>query len=112
MNFLNSDFADSGNASGSIREFRKFYLSLSQNTLSLKEKQTSERRDQGTGDEHNTMTLEGKASALTTLLWNTWVLSERTAVNYQRNLLAYGVRAGMYAGESDVLFISLNAVYF
>ncbi|KAF8178722.1 P-loop containing nucleoside triphosphate hydrolase protein [Pholiota molesta] len=38
--------------------------------------------------------------------------SDFAAVNYQRNLLAYGVRAGMYAGESDVLFVSLNLLYF
>jgi ABC-type multidrug transport system permease subunit len=31
------------------------------------------------------------------------VLSERTAVNYQRNLLAYGVRAGMYGGMGLML---------
>ncbi|KAJ6498435.1 P-loop containing nucleoside triphosphate hydrolase protein [Mycena vitilis] len=46
---------------------------------------------------------EGKASAMGTLLWNTLVLAERTAVNYSRNLLAYGVRAGMYAGMGFML---------
>ncbi|KAK7461985.1 hypothetical protein VKT23_008417 [Stygiomarasmius scandens] len=37
------------------------------------------------------------------LFWNTMVLSERTALNYMRNLLAYGVRAGMYAGMGVML---------
>lgn len=32
------------------------------------------------------------------LFWNTYVLSERNVKNYSRNLLAYGVRAGMYGG--------------
>ncbi|KAJ7158040.1 P-loop containing nucleoside triphosphate hydrolase protein [Mycena crocata] len=45
----------------------------------------------------------GKTGALGTLFWNTAVLCERTAVNYARNLLAYGVRAGMYAGMGVML---------
>jgi len=45
----------------------------------------------------------GRAGVLGTLFWNTMVLSERTAVNYSRNLLAYGVRAGMYAGMGLML---------
>jgi len=48
--------------------------------------------DDSKGDDY------GKAGSLGTLLWNTSVLCERTAVDYSRNLLAYGIRIGMYAG--------------
>jgi hypothetical protein len=47
-------------------------------------------------DDH--FTLHRKAGPFATLFWNTMVLPQRTAVNYQRNLLAYGVRAGIYGG--------------
>ena len=41
-----------------------------------------------------------RAGTLGTLFQKTFVLSERMAKNYSRNLLAYGVRAGMYGGKS------------
>ena len=40
-----------------------------------------------------------RAGTLGTLFQKTFVLSERMAKNYSRNLLAYGVRAGMYGGK-------------
>jgi len=40
---------------------------------------------------------------MSTLFWNTLILSERTSINYRRNLLAYGVRAGMYCGMGFML---------
>lgn len=40
-----------------------------------------------------------RAGTVGTLFQKTYVLSERMAKNYSRNLLAYGVRAGMYGGK-------------
>ncbi|KAJ6600331.1 P-loop containing nucleoside triphosphate hydrolase protein [Mycena vulgaris] len=81
MNFLNNDFAETTgrDSTNSARAFREFYLST------------------------NPRAEHGRAGILGTLFWNTMVLSERTAVNYSRNLLAYGVRAGMYAGMGVML---------
>ena len=98
MNFLNSDFI-SGTAGNSAKDFREFYLSMAQRSPDDAEKW---RLEQSTKDDYDDPALQGKASPAGTLFWNTLVLSERTVVNYRRNLLAYGVRAGMYAGESDV----------
>ncbi len=98
MNFLNSDFI-SGTAGNSAKDFREFYLSTSQRGPNDAEKW---RLEQNANGDYDDPALQGKASPAGTLFWNTLVLSERTAVNYRRNLLAYGVRAGMYAGESDV----------
>jgi hypothetical protein len=92
MNFLNSDFSEAGTSSKSINDFREFYLSQSDSLYRTQEKQPF------TGDIDDHSTLHGKAGSFATLFWNTMVLSQRTAVNYQRNLLAYGVRAGMYGG--------------
>jgi hypothetical protein len=38
----------------------------------------------------------GKGGWLRVAVKNTWVLMEKNALNYRRNLLAYGVRLGMY----------------
>jgi len=92
MNFLNSDFSEAGTSSKSINDFREFYLSQSNSLYHSQDKPPL------TGDVDDHSTLHGKAGSFATLFWNTMVLSERTAVNYQRNLLAYGVRAGMYGG--------------
>ncbi len=60
-----------------------------------------------------------RAGTLGTLWQKTYVLSERMAKNYSRNLLAYGVRAGMYGGMGLMLayvaffiaqFIFFNAI--
>jgi hypothetical protein len=91
MNFLNSDFSESGESSKSIDEFREFYLSQSN-----KLQEEKSRPNMGSVDDDSL--LYGKAGPLGTLFWNTVVLCERTAVNYERNLLAYGVRVGMYGG--------------
>ncbi|KAF8956621.1 P-loop containing nucleoside triphosphate hydrolase protein [Flammula alnicola] len=97
MNFLNSDFADSGASSTLGKEFREFYLSQVAVQSSDEEKpSTKQNIDDDAG-------LHGKAGPMGTLFWNTVVLSERTTVNYRRNLLAYGVRAGMYAGMGLML---------
>ncbi|KAF9554187.1 P-loop containing nucleoside triphosphate hydrolase protein [Agrocybe pediades] len=100
MNFLNSDFSSSSDAGGEIKEFRQFYLdhwagsALDSSTTRyyprLKEEEESP---------------EGTARPLQKLLWNTLVLAERTGLNYARNLLAYGVRAGMYGGMGFMLAV-------
>lgn len=46
---------------------------------------------------------QGKVSSLRTQVWRTGLLMERMALNYTRNLLAYGVRVGMYAGMGFLL---------
>ncbi|KAH9475695.1 ABC transporter G family member 11 [Psilocybe cubensis] len=96
MNFLNSDFAGS---SKSVDQFREFYLSLPSSSIPDPEKVAS-----GSGQPiEDDSKLHGKAGPLETLFWNTAVLSERTALNYLRNLLAYGVRVGMYGGMGLML---------
>lgn len=92
MNFLNSDFSEAGTSSKLINDFREFYFSQSDSLYRSQDKQPF----LGDVDDHSI--LHGKAGPFATLFWNTIVLSERTAVNYQRNLLAYGIRAGMYGG--------------
>ncbi|KAJ6457693.1 P-loop containing nucleoside triphosphate hydrolase protein [Mycena sanguinolenta] len=130
MNFLSEDFAD---GTGQASAFRGFYLSTltSGNTArpetvihasgtvssffasdseqehpstSGKNARSSSRsKNINTESEREHEAECGKADPLRTLFWNTMVLSERTAVNYSRNLLAYGVRAGMYAGMGIML---------
>lgn len=51
-------------------------------------------------DFSNSALEKGNAGPLATLFWNTSVLCQRSVMNYSRNLLAYGVRVGMYAGMS------------
>ncbi|KAF9043399.1 P-loop containing nucleoside triphosphate hydrolase protein [Panaeolus papilionaceus] len=117
MNFLNTDFVrgssdDEGTATMEkgpgqtnriIDEFREFWLSRSGRTpladptaLGNPDRNTTISRLDSSFD-------AGKAGLLGTLFWNTMVLSERSALNYSRNLLAYGVRIGMYAGMGFML---------
>jgi len=101
MNFLNNDFDQLGNLteiaieSDGVKEMRSYYLSTRtprESPLHLGAPVLEEDHDQ------NNDLMEGKAGPLSKLFWNTIVLSERSAKSYLRNLLAYGVRAGMYAG--------------
>ncbi|KAH9476836.1 ABC transporter G family member 11 [Psilocybe cubensis] len=94
MNFLNSDFAGSSKA---VDEFRQFYTSWSSSMLA-----DSKNNSSGQLIEDNSQ-LDGKAGPFATLFWHTAVLSERTTLNYLRNLLAYGVRVGMYGGMGLML---------
>lgn len=109
MNFLNSDFSEAGISSKSIDDFREFYLSQSDSLYDSQDKPPL------TGEVDDHSILHGKAGPFATLFWNTMVLSERTAANYQRNLLAYGVRAGMYGGtllsfEGATLFLLIKYI--
>ncbi|KAF9269354.1 P-loop containing nucleoside triphosphate hydrolase protein [Marasmius fiardii PR-910] len=111
MNFLNDDFASSTSSvdvgSSMVAAFRRHYLStVAPNDLN----DPSSSYSVGKGKPHISSGLEGedgreigKAGVVRTLFWNTLVLCERSAVNYARNLLAYGVRAGMYAGMGLML---------
>ncbi|KAK1221788.1 hypothetical protein PQX77_015407 [Marasmius sp. AFHP31] len=114
MNFLNEDFSafneNAGASTSTATEFRQQYIStLSPDDPNLAptnpypEKMTM---SSGIGSGGRDL---GKAGVVGTLVWNTLVLSERSALNYARNLLAYGVRVGMYAGTKLVLLTrSLN----
>ncbi|KAJ7088263.1 P-loop containing nucleoside triphosphate hydrolase protein [Mycena epipterygia] len=105
MNFLNNDFAEStGRKSGSdARAFRQFYLSTNP-MFGAASASDNEGESKGKYEPEPAPEPEyGRSGVLGTLFWNTVVLSERTAVNYSRNLLAYGVRAGMYAGMGLML---------
>lgn len=93
MNFLNADFANTveHQHTGDARGFREFYLSTNPSLpcLSKADDALSE-----FDTEH------GRAGPLGAVFWHSIILSERAALNYSRNLLAYGVRAGMYAGTT------------
>lgn len=96
MNYLNSDFAPSNETkSATAQDLREYYLS----TLSKAGESSTLLSDTHQTEDLQHYDQHGKAGAVGTLFWNTAVLSERSAVNYSRNLLAYGVRAGMYGGE-------------
>ncbi|KAK7022533.1 ABC transporter domain-containing protein [Favolaschia claudopus] len=99
MNFLNEDFAEvTGRETRTdAAAFRQFYLSTNPPLPEIRDTEFMVEEARYLDVEH------GKAGGLGTLFWNTVVLSERTAVNYSRNLLAYGVRAGMYAGMGFML---------
>jgi hypothetical protein len=96
MNFLNNDFMTSNESKGtSAHDLHEYYLSTAKvPTLSIS---TEGDHDSGSPD-YEVADEQGKAGPLGTLFWNTSVLSERSLKNYSRNLLAYGVRAGMYGG--------------
>ena len=97
MNFLNEDFDVGGSSPGTAADLRMQYLS----TLNPREtKFRPTHSNQMYMDDGREL---GKAGPMGTLVWNTLVLSERAALNYSRNLLAYGVRAGMYAGMCSEL---------
>jgi hypothetical protein len=106
MNFLNNDFsASEATKLPNSHEFRDYYLStLKRPSSSLLSGEPLPNDPDSDKDFR-----EGKAGLLGTLFWNTLVLAERSAKNYSRNLLAYGVRAGMYAGRR--LFFLLASTY-
>ncbi|KAJ7930537.1 P-loop containing nucleoside triphosphate hydrolase protein [Mycena leptocephala] len=91
MNFLNNDFAEATGreANTGARAFRQFYLSTNPSLPDIV------LRVEGSGSLLEAEAEHGKAGVLATLFWNAMVLSQRSAVNYSRNLLAYGVRAGI-----------------
>jgi hypothetical protein len=127
MNFLNSDFAHPDDSARTIADFRAFYVSswapahgLTQRADANPEKTSTLRASVSNEAVNGTRHFGGTASeaeeeghahrahgaARSTLqktFWNTLVLAERTALNYRRNLLAYGVRGGMYAGMGVML---------
>ncbi|KAF5379697.1 hypothetical protein D9615_005737 [Tricholomella constricta] len=102
MNFLNNDFIDSNESKGaSVHDLREYYLS----TIKTRDApliSTEDELEDSSPDDEAADEL-GKAGPLGTLFWNTVVLSERSSKNYSRNLLAYGVRAGMYGGMGLML---------
>jgi hypothetical protein len=108
MNFLNNDFAEATGreANTGARAFRQFYLSTNPSLPDIV------LRVEGSGSLLEAEAEHGKAGVLATLFWNAMVLSQRSAVNYSRNLLAYGVRAGMYAGASSCpILLTLQPIH-
>lgn len=94
MNFLNNDFDASREPKlPSADLLRDYYLSTMKGPTSVLLEEPSP-----SDPYSDSSVMDGKAGLLDTLFWNTIVLSERSARYYSRNLLAYGVRAGMYAG--------------
>ncbi|KIJ49523.1 hypothetical protein M422DRAFT_27888 [Sphaerobolus stellatus SS14] len=91
MNFLNTDFNDeTGESKNSSNEMREFYLAHFAEALPPPFPIGIVPVD--------FQTEKDKAWLVTSLIRKTLVLSERSTKNYIRNLLAYGVRAGMYLG--------------
>lgn len=134
MNFLNTDFGSdsSSDAKGSTsaEEFRQFYLSYRSQIESTKAPNAfsstssawgtsnsdffanpvESRGDYSASNPGLDSTATGKAGPVGTLIWNTLTLAERSVKNYTRNLLAYGVRAGMYGGELDDTLAFLSEI--
>jgi len=104
MNYLNTDFA-AGEAKSSSREMREFYRENFAEALAQPGKENAS--DKFIPDEEEDW-------AVTSMLKKTLVLSERSAKNYARNLLAYGVRAGMYLGvlfQFELSYFGLSDIY-
>ncbi|KAF7297037.1 ABC transporter domain-containing protein [Mycena indigotica] len=108
MAFLSTDFAgpEEGTTTGhamesSAHSLRQFYLAESASIdLVSEDSEDSARAIHAPGSE---LVEYGKATPFVTLVLHTLILAERTTINYARNLLAYGVRAGMYAGMGAML---------
>ncbi|PPR01462.1 hypothetical protein CVT24_001866 [Panaeolus cyanescens] len=121
LNFLNTDFAGSDDGSDQLEkgddqhsdaarkavdEFQDFFLStewgapLPDPSISL---MNLGNVGIDAGVDADPMLETGKAGLLKTTFWNSIVLGERSTINYSRNLLAYGVRIGMYAGMGLML---------
>ncbi|KAJ6529686.1 P-loop containing nucleoside triphosphate hydrolase protein [Mycena capillaripes] len=98
MNFLNADFANTVDHqhSGDAQGFREFYLSTNPSLPSIPPNADADHTLLEPDSEH------GRTGPLGTGFWHSMILSERTAVNYSRNLLAYGVRAGMHGSDAWV----------
>jgi hypothetical protein len=97
MNFLNNDFSNPESKSF-VDDMREFWLANGPSIPSPVHTVNSLNDIVQESYEHEAV---GKAGKMGKLFWNTMVLSERSSKNYSRNLLAYGVRTGMYAGKSD-----------
>lgn len=111
MNFLNNDF---GASDVTPQEFRAHFLTaLASGMPGLTDPAALEYDEKHSLNSFKASEVrEGEAGPLETLCRNTLVLSHRTAINYSRNLLAYGVRAGMYAGMGLMLaYVSCLFVY-
>lgn len=101
MNFLNDDFETSQGPNTAVNEFREYYNRSERPSYMKDEEKPLLSESSYTPDRSST---HGSASGFTRFFRNTMVLSERAAINYSRNLLAYGVRAGMYGGKCHPSF--------
>lgn len=119
MNFLNTDFGSSpsrvaistekeGPSSNAADELRDFFMTSSYRAQAVPQEHGSGVQQTNIAGDATTDTLVeaqtvGKAGPVGTLVWHTLILAERSVKNYVRNLLAYGVRAGMYGGMGLML---------
>ncbi len=111
MNFLNEDFqTDPDSGSGDAASLRAFYLSTLNDSHASLENLNLNMKAIPQFDQDADVYEEklGKAGWGGKLFWNTMVLSERTTINYIRNLLAYGVRLGMYIGSITLSEMKLS----
>lgn len=110
MNFLNTDFnaSDSEKSrSTAVEDFREFFLSYrtrrnGQQSSKAPGTLVATSSSDVLGETPEVVT-KGKAGPVATLGLHTLILAERSVKNYMRNLLAYGVRAGMYGGMGFML---------
>ncbi|KAF6752143.1 P-loop containing nucleoside triphosphate hydrolase protein [Ephemerocybe angulata] len=110
MNFLNTDFnASDGEKARStaVEGFREFFLSYrtrrnGQQSSKAPGTLVATSSSDVLGETPEVVT-KGKAGPVATLGLHTLILAERSVKNYMRNLLAYGVRAGMYGGMGFML---------
>ncbi|KAL7415076.1 P-loop containing nucleoside triphosphate hydrolase protein [Mrakia frigida] len=110
MDLLNTDFASPDSASNendkadsrsTADSLRSFYLSTVTATESDESSEVVGKNVHDVMIEHENQ--EGKGGKMESLWGNTYVLSERTTKNYSRNLLAYGIRGGMYVGMAVMI---------
>ncbi|KAH0585593.1 hypothetical protein H2248_008822 [Termitomyces sp. 'cryptogamus'] len=99
MNFLNNDFAPIESKDAGTDDLRKYYLT----TVNVSIEPVNSHAEDVQSQQYVIEDDYGKAGVFGTLFWNIVVLAERTMKNYSRNLLAYGVRAGMYGGMGLML---------
>ncbi|KAL7410066.1 P-loop containing nucleoside triphosphate hydrolase protein [Mrakia frigida] len=125
MDLLNTDFAsspanaavesssssnDKADTRTTAEALRSFYLSTVPTAESTESAVLPDKDVHAVMLEHENQ--EGKGGKLASLWGNTYVLSERTTKNYSRNLLAYGIRAGMYVGMAVMIaLIWINIGY-
>ncbi|KAJ3040267.1 hypothetical protein HDV00_011245 [Rhizophlyctis rosea] len=104
LSFVNPDFAGSredaeGHVEGLAEKWAVRQRGVEQFVVG------EERRAAAAGGVGGVEGLRSEFGGASVGLYKTWVLMERAVLNYRRNLLAYGVRAGMYVGMGLLLAI-------
>lgn len=94
MDKLNTDFGDTASADA----LHQFYLSQQEQDLARLPSHEGEKGPTASMIAEEQRAQEGKAGRFTSLALVVWILSQRLTLNYSRNMLAFGIRAGMYVG--------------